>query len=285
MKYLATTTEFWLHGPVDAPDYLKLLKKDINNTGMHGLLMKKIVLLRHGESVWNRENRFTGWTDVGLTKTGREQARKAGKLLKSGGYSFDIAYTSVLRRAIDTLMLCLEEMGLDVPVVKAWQLNEKHYGALQGLSKIETAAKEGREQVHTWRRSYGVAPPALQDGDGRYEKEKEFYRGLIEGEPPRTECLRDTVGRVVPYWKGKIVPDIKAGKKLIIAAHGNSIRALCKHLDNISDDEIPSLNIPVGIPLVYELDEALCPLKHYYLGDPGEVRRLIEQAKSHGKPK
>lgn len=217
--------------------------------------MIKLVLLRHGESVWNKENRFTGWTDVDLSEKGIAEAHEAGQLLKKNGFTFDLAFTSVLLRANKTLDIVLKEMNLEnIPVEKSWRLNERHYGALQGLNKAETAAKYGDEQVHKWRRSYDICPPALTKDDQRYR----------EGEP-LTECLKDTVERFLPYWQESIVPEIKAGKKIIIAAHGNSLRALVKYLDNISDEEIPNLNIPTGVPLVYELDEDLKPIRHYYL--------------------
>lgn len=217
--------------------------------------MIKLVLLRHGESVWNKENRFTGWTDVDLSEKGIEEAVKAGRLLKKNGFTFDLAFTSVLLRATKTLKIVLKEMNLEnIPVEKSWRLNERHYGALQGLNKTETAKKYSNEQVHKWRRSYDVRPPALTKDDERY----------VEGEP-LTECLKDTVERFLPYWQQSIAPEIKAGKKIIISAHGNTLRALVKYLDNISDEEIPNLNIPTGVPLVYELDENLKPVKHYFL--------------------
>ena len=245
--------------------------------------MAKLVLLRHGESTWNRENRFTGWTDVDLAPSGVEEARNAGRLLRSGGYEFDIAYTSVLKRAIRTLWLALEELDrMWLPVEKSWRLNERHYGALQGLNKAEMAAKFGDAQVLTWRRSYDIPPPALEPNDPRYEGKDARYAGV---EVPRTECLKDTVARVLPYWNATIAPAIRGGKRVLIAAHGNSLRALMKHLDQIGDAEIVGLNIPTGIPLVYELDERLRPVKHYYLGDPAEVERRLAAVAAQGKAK
>ena len=245
--------------------------------------MAKLVLLRHGESTWNRENRFTGWTDVDLAPSGVEEARNAGRLLKSGGYEFDIAYTSVLKRAIRTLWLALEELDrMWLPVEKSWRLNERHYGALQGLNKAEMAAKFGDAQVLTWRRSYDIPPPVLEPNDPRYEGRDARYAGV---EVPRTECLKDTVARVLPYWNATIAPAIRGGKRVLIAAHGNSLRALVKHLDQIGDAEIVGLNIPTGIPLVYELDERLRPVKHYYLGDPAEVERRLAAVAAQGKAK
>jgi len=245
--------------------------------------MHKLVLLRHGESTWNKENRFTGWTDVDLSAVGIEEARAAGRLIKSAGFEFDIAYTSVLKRAIRTLWIALDEMDrLWLPVEKNWQLNERHYGDLQGLNKAETAAKFGEKQVLVWRRSYDIAPPELSPSDSRYEGKDPRYAGITV---PRTECLKDTVARAVPYWNSTIAPAIKAGRRVLIAAHGNSLRAMVKHLDGISDSEIVGLNIPTGIPLVYELDDALRPKKHYYLGDPAEVERRIAAVSAQGKAK
>lgn len=233
--------------------------------------MIKLVLLRHGESVWNKENRFTGWTDVDLSERGVEEAHEAGRLLKAGGFEFDIAFTSVLKRATETLDICLREMGQsDVPVKRSWRLNERHYGALQGFNKAEMAAKEGEEQVQIWRRSYDVCPPALTKDDPRYPGNDPRYADVPEGDLPLTECLKDTVERFLPYWHEEIEPLLKAGKRVIISAHGNSLRALVKYLDGISDEEIPKLNIPTGVPLVYELDDNLRPIRHYYLG--GESR-------------
>ena len=245
--------------------------------------MPKLVLLRHGESQWNRENRFTGWTDVDLSEAGIAEARAGGRLLKSGNYTFDIAYTSVLKRAIRTLWIALEELDqLWLPEVKDWRLNERHYGALQGLNKAEMAAKFGDQQVLVWRRSYDVPPPPLDATDSRYEGKDPRYAGT---RVPLTECLKDTVARVVPYWEGVIAPSVRAGKRVLIAAHGNSLRALVKHLDGVSDEAIVKLNIPTGIPLVYELDDQLKPLKHYYLGDPDEVARRVASVAAQGKAK
>ena len=232
----------------------------------------KLVLIRHGESVWNKENKFTGWTDVDLSENGLIEARKAGQILKENGYIFDLAYTSVLKRAIRTLWIALHEMDLMwIPVYKSWKLNERHYGALQGLNKTETAQKYGDEQVHKWRRYVDVRPPELLKTDDRYPGTELKYKELREAEIPTTESLDDTVKRVMVEWFEEIVPQIKAGKKVIISAHGNTLRALVKHLDNISSDNIVSLNIPTGIPLVYELDDNLKPIRHYYLGIDGEL--------------
>ena len=245
--------------------------------------MHKLVLLRHGESTWNRENRFTGWTDVDLSSAGIEEARAAGRLIKSAGLQFDAAFTSVLKRAIRTLWIALDELDrMWLPVEKSWRLNERHYGALQGLSKAEMAAKFGEAQVHTWRRSYDIPPPALSLDDERYEARDPRYAGVSV---PRTECLKDTVARVIPYWTSAIAPAVRAGRRLLVAAHGNSLRALVKHLDGIGDAEIVGLNIPTGIPLVYELDDALHPSKHYYLGDAEEVARRIAAVSAQGKAK
>ena len=224
--------------------------------------MIKLVLVRHGQSAWNLENRFTGWTDVDLSEQGVEEAKEAGKVLKEEGYTFDVAYTSVLKRANRTLDLILDELGeKDIPIYKHWRLNERHYGALQGLNKKDTADKYGDEQVHIWRRSYDVQPPALDDDDERYLDMKKYYKEYI----PHTECLKDTVERVIPYWESDILPSLKENKKVIIVAHGNSLRGLIKYLDNISDDEIVGLEIPTGNPLVYELDDNFKPINHYYL--------------------
>jgi 2,3-bisphosphoglycerate-dependent phosphoglycerate mutase len=239
--------------------------------------MKRLVLLRHGESEWNRENRFTGWTDVTLSQKGIEEAMEAGRLLKKEGYVFDVAFTSVLARAVKTLWLALEAMDLMwIPVCNHWRLNERHYGALQGLNKAETAAEFGDEQVLIWRRSYDVPPPVLTEEDPRYPGKDPRYASLSKDELPLTESLKETVARVVPYWHKHIAPDIKRGKRVVIAAHGNSLRALVKHLDGVSEAEIVDLNIPTGIPLVYELDEKLKPLRHYYLGDADAARRAAE---------
>ncbi len=245
--------------------------------------MHKLVLLRHGESGWNRENRFTGWTDVDLSAQGVEEARAAGRLLKNEGCVFDLAFTSVLKRAIRTLHLALEELDqLWLPVHKDWRLNERHYGALQGLNKSETAAKFGEARVLAWRRSYDVPPPALDPGDARWEARDPRYRGVAV---PRTEGLKDTVARVIPYWEATMAPAIKAGERLLVAAHGNSLRALIKHLDGVSDADIVGLNVPTGVPLVYELDDALRPLRHHYLGDPAEVARRMAAVAAQGKSK
>jgi 2,3-bisphosphoglycerate-dependent phosphoglycerate mutase len=248
--------------------------------------MYKVVLLRHGESIWNKENLFTGWTDVDLSEKGKEEAIKGGKLLKDGGYNFDLAYTSVLKRAIRTLWYVLDELDLMwIPVERSWRLNERHYGALQGLNKAQTAAKYGDEQVHTWRRSYDIQPPALEKNDKRYPGNDPRYKNLKESEIPLTECLKDTVERFLPFWNNTIAPSIKEGKKIIIAAHGNSLRALVKHLDNIPDEEIVGLNIPTGVPLVYELDNELGPIKHYYLGDQEEIEKAAKAVANQGKAK
>lgn len=248
--------------------------------------MYKIVLVRHGESVWNKENRFTGWTDVDLSEKGVEEARKAGRLLKENGYTFDVAFTSVLKRAINTLHIILEEMDLLwIPEYKDWRLNERHYGALQGLNKAEMAEKYGEEQVKIWRRSYDVPPPPLERTDPRYPGFDPRYRDLKPEQIPLSESLKDTVARVLPCWHEVIAPTIKQGKRVIISAHGNSLRALVKYLDNISDQDIVELNIPTGIPLVYELDSELKPVNRYYLGDPEEIRRAIEAVAAQGKAK
>lgn len=246
--------------------------------------MHKLVLIRHGQSQWNLENRFTGWTDVDLSELGLVEARKAGELLKAEGFSFDIAYTSLLKRAIRTLWLILDEMDLMwIPVERSWRLNERHYGALQGLNKQETAAKHGDEQVLIWRRSYDIPPPPLSDDDPRHPKFDPRYQSLAADEVPATESLKSTVERFLPYWNEKIAPQIKAGKRVLIAAHGNSLRALVKHLDQISDEEIVSLNIPTGIPLVYELDENLKPISKRYLGDPEEVAKAAAAVANQAK--
>jgi 2,3-bisphosphoglycerate-dependent phosphoglycerate mutase len=249
-------------------------------------MVKKIVLVRHGESIWNKENRFTGWTDVDLSETGVKEAHEGGKALKKEGYVFDIAYTSVLKRAIRTLDIVLDEMNLMwIPVVKSWRLNERHYGALQGLNKAETATKFGEEQVKIWRRSYDVPPPVLEKTDERYPGKDPRYKDLKEKEVPLTECLKDTVARFLPFWNDTVAPAVKSGKRVLIAAHGNSIRALVKYLDNIPEAEIVELNIPTGIPLVYELDDKLKPIKHYYIGDPEKVKAAMESVASQGKAK
>jgi 2,3-bisphosphoglycerate-dependent phosphoglycerate mutase len=246
--------------------------------------MHKLILLRHGQSTWNLENRFTGWTDVGLTPQGRSEALSAGRLLAEGGFGFDVAFTSVLRRAIQTLWVVLEEMNLEwIPVTNAWQLNERHYGALQGLNKAEMAEKYGEAQVKIWRRSYDVPPPPLDPSDARHPRFDPRYAGLKPEELPATESLKNTLGRVLPYWRSTLAPAIGSGRRVLVAAHGNSIRALVKHLDKISDQDISELNIPTGIPLVYELDQELNPLKHYYLGDPEAAARAADEVARQGK--
>ena len=248
--------------------------------------MIKLVLLRHGESVWNKENLFTGWTDVDLSDQGRLEARKAGELLAADGFSFDVAFTSVLKRAIRTLWLALEELDLMwIPIEHSWRLNERHYGALQGLNKAQTAAQYGEQQVLVWRRSYDVPPPALEKSDPRYPGSDPRYLGLGSSELPLTECLKDTVARFLPYWNQTIAPEIRSGKNVIITAHGNSLRALVKHLDQIADQDIVELNIPTGIPLIYELDDQLKPLRHYYLGDPAAVAKAAAAVANQGKAK
>ncbi len=246
----------------------------------------KLVLLRHGESIWNKENRFTGWTDVDLSQKGIEETKKAGQVLKEKGYTFDIAFTSVLKRAIRTLWIVLDEMDLMwIPVYRSWRLNERHYGALQGLNKAETAAKYSEEQVLIWRRSYDIRPPSLEKTDERYPGNDPIYLDLDKKNIPLTECLKDTVERFLPYWHEVLAPTIKSGKRVIISAHGNSLRALVKYFDHISDEDIVKLNIPTGIPLVYELDDELKPIKSYYLGDPEEVAKAMEAVARQGKAK
>ncbi len=248
--------------------------------------MYKLVLIRHGESVWNKENKFTGWTDVDLSQKGVEEAVKAGQQLKKDGFTFDLAYTSLLKRAIKTLNNVLEQMDLLwIPVKKSWKLNERHYGSLQGLNKAETAAKFGEAQVKIWRRSYDTPPQPLSCNDERYAGNDQRYKDLDKNEIPLTECLKDTVARVIPFWEEEIAPQIKSGKKVIIAAHGNSLRALVKYLDNISDENIVNLNIPTAMPLVYELDENLKPIKSYYVGDPEAVKKAMESVANQGKAK
>ncbi len=246
--------------------------------------MHKLVLLRHGESVWNKQNLFTGWTDVDLSEKGIQEAKQAGILLKEHKFEFDLAFVSVLKRALRTLWISLDEMDqLWVPWERSWRLNERHYGGLQGLNKAQTAEKHGDEQVHIWRRSYDVPPPELEKADQRYPGHFRMYANVPEKELPTTESLKDTVERFLPYWHERIVPAIKNGKRVIIAAHGNSLRALVKYLDNISDEEIPGLNIPTGIPLVYELDDELKPIKHYYLGDEDEIKKAEQAVKNQAK--
>jgi 2,3-bisphosphoglycerate-dependent phosphoglycerate mutase len=248
--------------------------------------MHKIVLIRHGESTWNKENRFTGWTDVDLSEKGIQEANEGGRILREQGFVFDVAFTSVLKRAIRTLWIVLDRMDqMWIPVYNSWRLNERHYGALQGLNKAETAAKFGEEQVKVWRRSYDIRPPALEPADSRYPGHDPRYRDLSQGELPTTECLKDTVDRFLPYWHETVAPVIRSGKRVVIAAHGNSLRALVKYLDNVSDREIVGLNIPTGIPLVYELDAELKPVRHEYLGDPEKVRAAMEAVAAQGKKK
>ncbi|HET7033568.1 MAG TPA: 2,3-diphosphoglycerate-dependent phosphoglycerate mutase [Casimicrobiaceae bacterium] len=248
--------------------------------------MHKLVLLRHGESVWNRENRFTGWADVGLTAQGEEEARQAANLLSEAGFAFEVAFTSVLKRAIKTLWTVLEEMDrMWIPIHHSWRLNERHYGALQGLNKAETAAKFGDAQVKIWRRAYETPPPPLEDGDPRIEADDPRYAEVDRRAFPRTECLKDTVARFLPYWHSAIAPTIRSGKSTIIAAHGNSLRALVKYLDSVSDAEIVELNIPTGQPLVYELDRELHPIRSYYLGDAAAIEAKMDAVANQGKAK
>jgi 2,3-bisphosphoglycerate-dependent phosphoglycerate mutase len=245
--------------------------------------MHRVVLVRHGESTWNKENRFTGWTDVDLSQAGREEAVAAGRLLRAEGYVFDVAYTSVLKRAIRTLWIVLDEMDLMwIPVYRSWRLNERHYGALQGLNKAETAAQHGEAQVKIWRRSYDIAPPPLAPDDPRHPGKDPRYARLSAQDLPLTECLKDTVSRFLPYWQETIAPVVRSGERVIIAAHGNSLRALVKYLDEVSDEDIVELNIPTGIPLVYELDDNLRPLRHYYLGDPEAVQKATARVAAQG---
>ncbi len=248
--------------------------------------MKKLVLIRHGESTWNKENRFTGWTDVDLSDEGRKQAAEAAEVLQAGGYVFDVAYTSVLKRAIRTLWTVLDGMDLMwIPVHRSWRLNERHYGALQGLNKAETAAKFGEDQVKVWRRSYDIPPPVLTPDDPRFPGHDPRYQSLTKEELPLTECLKDTVARFLPLWHDTIAPAIKSGQRVIIAAHGNSLRALVKYLDGVSEADIVELNIPTGMPLVYELDDDLKPLNRYYLGDPEKVKAAMDAVAAQGKKK
>ncbi|HAM52929.1 MAG TPA: 2,3-diphosphoglycerate-dependent phosphoglycerate mutase [Nitrospiraceae bacterium] len=246
--------------------------------------MQKVVLLRHGESIWNKENLFTGWTDIDLSERGIQEARDAGRMLKEQGYVFDIAFTSVLKRAIRTLWMVLDEMDLMwIPVHRDWRLNERHYGALQGLDKAETAQKFGEQQVKIWRRSYDIRPPALEENDPRNPRNDPRYRELTGDQLPLTECLKDTVERFLPCWHARIAPAVRTGQRVLIAAHGNSLRALVKYLDGISEEEIVGLNIPTGMPLVYELDGQLKPIRNYYLGDPEKVKKAMETVASQGK--
>ena len=248
--------------------------------------MYKVVLLRHGESTWNKENRFTGWTDVDLSEKGLQEAQEAGRVLKAEGFVFDLAFTSVLKRAIRTLWMTLDGMDLMwIPVIRDWRLNERHYGALQGLNKSETAAKFGEEQVKIWRRSYDIPPPVLEKTDPRYPGHDPRYKDLSERELPLTECLKDTVARFLPCWHDLIAPQIRAGKRVLIAAHGNSLRALVMYLDKVSESDIVSLNIPTGMPLVYELDDDLRPLRSHYLGDPEKVKAAMAAVAAQGKAK
>ena len=248
--------------------------------------MYKLVLLRHGESTWNKENRFTGWTDVDLSEQGLKEARAAGQLLKESGFIFDVAFTSVLKRAIRTLWMVLDEMDLMwIPVHNSWRLNERHYGALQGLNKAEMAKSYGEEQILIWRRSYDVPPPALEPSDERWPGRDPRYRDLSPGAIPATECLKDTVARFLPHWTGTIAPAVKSGKRVIITAHGNSLRALIKYLDQVSEQDIVGLNIPTGTPLVYALDADLKPLRHYYLGDQEKIAAAVQAVAAQGKAK
>ncbi|HEY5792970.1 MAG TPA: 2,3-diphosphoglycerate-dependent phosphoglycerate mutase [Chthoniobacterales bacterium] len=248
--------------------------------------MIKLVLIRHGESAWNKENRFTGWTDVDLTDKGREEAASGGKLMKAEGFTFDVAYVSVLKRALRTLWTALDEMDLLwIPIEKSWRLNERHYGALQGLNKSETAEKFGEDQVKIWRRSYDIPPPPLEKSDERWPGNDPRYAGIPEAELPLTECLKDTVARFLPLWQETIAPVVKSGKRVIIAAHGNSLRALVKYLDNLSEEEVLGLNIPTGVPLVYELDDELKPIRHYYLGDQAAIEAAMAAVANQGKAK
>jgi 2,3-bisphosphoglycerate-dependent phosphoglycerate mutase len=248
--------------------------------------MYKLVLMRHGESQWNLENRFTGWTDIDLTEAGRDQARRAGELLKEKGYVFDVAFTSVLKRAIRTLWIALDAMDtMYLPVHNNWRLNERHYGDLQGLNKAEMAAQYGDEQVLIWRRAYAIAPNPIALDDPRHPRFDPRYAKLTPQQLPATECLQDTVARVLPFWDETIAPSIRAGRRVLVAAHGNSLRALIKHLDNVSDDDIVHLNIPTGQPLVYELDKDLRPIRHYYLGDPAEIEAAMAAVAAQGKAK
>ena len=259
-------------------------KRDGNPSVKRDTEMLKLVLLRHGESIWNKENRFTGWTDVDLSDHGKSEAQSAGKVLRAEGHSFDVAHTSVLTRAVRTLWIVLDELNqMWIPVQRSWRLNERHYGALQGLNKAETTGRFGEDQVMLWRRGYDVRPPALEEGDERCPEHDPRYRELRRQDLPLTECLRDTVERFLPYWHGSVAPAVRAGKKTIIVAHGNSLRALVKYLNGVSDEEIVSLNIPTGIPLVYELDDQLQPIKHYYLGDPETVARATRAVADQGR--
>jgi len=248
--------------------------------------MIKIVLLRHGESTWNKENKFTGWTDVPLTEKGIEEAKESGKILKKEGYIFDVVFTNVLKRATETTKMVLKEMNLTrIPVKESWRLNERHYGALQGLNKAEMAKKFGEDQVLKWRRSYDVQPPALEKDDERYSGNDPKYKNLDKKDIPLTESLKDTVVRVIPYWENEMVPELKTGKRILVSASGNSLRALVKIIDNISNDKIVHFNIPTGVPLVYELDKKFKAVKHYFLGDPEEIRKKMDAVAAQGKAK
>ena len=246
--------------------------------------MNKLVLLRHGESQWNLENRFTGWTDVGLTEKGENEARQSGRLLKSEGLTFDVVHTSLLKRANHTMDLCLKELGKnDIPIHYNWRLNERHYGALQGLNKAETADEYGDDQVHIWRRSYSTPPPKLDRNDKRHPRFDKRYTDINPNDLPSSECLKDTVDRFLPYWFQSIKPNIEKGERVLIVAHGNSLRALVKYLDNISDHDILELNIPTGVPLVYELDDDLAPISNYYLGDQSQIANKVAAVAAQGK--
>jgi 2,3-bisphosphoglycerate-dependent phosphoglycerate mutase len=248
--------------------------------------MFRLVLLRHGESTWNKENRFTGWTDVDLSEKGAQEAHRSGQLLKQDGFIFDVSFTSVLKRAVRTLWIVLDEMDLMwIPIHHSWRLNERHYGSLQGLNKAETAAKHGDEQVLLWRRSYDVRPPVLDESDKRWPGHDPRYAGLSGDELPKTESLKDTVARFLPYWHEHIAPVVKSGRRVIIAAHGNSLRALVKYLDDVSEEDIVGLNIPTGVPLIYELDTSLKPTRHYYLGDQEEIKKAMDAVAGQGKSK
>ena len=247
--------------------------------------MIKLVLLRHGQSTWNKENRFTGWTDVPLTEQGKEEARKAGKVLSDSKFKFDIVFTNLHKRAIDTANIVLEEMKLKTPVHKSWRMNERHYGALQGLNKSEMAQKYGEEQVHIWRRSYDIRPPELTKDDSRWPGNDPTYQNINKKHLPLAESLKDTIQRVIPFWEDEIIPAVKAGKKVLVSASGNSLRSLVKIIDKVSDDDIVSFNIPTGIPLIYELDDKLKPIKHYFLGNPEDIEKAIKVVEQQGKAK
>ncbi|MEM4255503.1 MAG: 2,3-diphosphoglycerate-dependent phosphoglycerate mutase [Candidatus Norongarragalinales archaeon] len=247
------------------------------------MALRKLVLLRHGESEWNKQNRFTGWVDNGLSAKGKREAREAAALLKKNGFAFDVAFTSVLKRAVDTTKIVLREMGLRIPVEKSWRLNERHYGALQGLNKAETAAKYGEAQVKLWRRDYSARPPALSERERLKQAENSLFASIPKSELPASESLKDTYARVVPYWKKEIAPAIKNGKRVLVSAHGNSLRALVKYLNGVSDEDISELNIPTGVPLVYELDDSLKPLRRYYLGDADAIKKKMNAVKNQAR--